>query len=113
MKEMNVAIIGSKFMGKAHSNAWKNVVNFFDVPIKPVLKVACATDKESLQAFADNWGWEEIETDWKKIVERDDIDIIDICVPPNLHAPIAKAAAAGGKHIFCEKPISLTAFCSC
>jgi len=108
MKEMNVAIIGSRFMGKAHSNAWKNVANFFDVPIKPVLKVACATDKDALKAFADNWGWEEIETDWKKVIERDDIDIVDICVPPNLHAPIAIAAAKAGKHIFCEKPISLT-----
>lgn len=108
MKEMNVAIIGSKFMGKAHSNAWKNVANFFDVPIKPVMKVACGRDVESLQAFADNWGWEEIETDWKKVVERDDVDIIDICAPPNLHAPIAIAAAKAGKHIFCEKPISLT-----
>ncbi|RLD03804.1 MAG: gfo/Idh/MocA family oxidoreductase, partial [Chloroflexota bacterium] len=108
MKEMNVAIIGSKFMGKAHSNAWKNVANFFDVPIKPVMKVACATDKDALKAFADNWGWEEIETDWKKVIEREDIDIVDICAPPNLHAPIAIAAAKAGKHIFCEKPISLT-----
>lgn len=107
MKSMNVAIIGSKFMGKAHSNAWKNVTHFFDVPIEPVLKVACARDKESLQAFADNWGWEEIETDWKKVVERDDIDIIDICVPPNLHAPIALAAVKNGKHVLCEKPIAL------
>jgi len=107
MKEMNVAIIGSKFMGKAHSNAWKNVANFFDVPIKPVMKVACGRDVESLQAFADNWGWEEIETDWKKVIEREDIDIVDICAPPNLHAPIAIAAAKAGKHIFCEKPISL------
>ncbi len=107
MKEMNVAIIGSKFMGKAHSNAWKNVANFFDVPIKPVMKVACGRDVESLQVFADNWGWEEIETDWKKVIEREDIDIVDICAPPNLHAPIAIAAAKAGKHIFCEKPISL------
>ncbi|MEE9599582.1 MAG: Gfo/Idh/MocA family oxidoreductase [Anaerolineales bacterium] len=108
MKEINVAIIGYKFMGKAHSNAWKNVTNFFDVPIKPVLKVACGRNKEAAQEFADNWGWEEVETDWKKIVERDDIDIIDISTPPNLHYPIALAAAKAGKHIFCEKPISLT-----
>ncbi|MEE8357247.1 MAG: Gfo/Idh/MocA family oxidoreductase [Anaerolineales bacterium] len=108
MKEINVAIIGYKFMGKAHSNAWKNVTNFFDVPIKPVLKVACGRNKEAAQEFADNWGWEEVETDWKKVVERDDIDIIDISTPPNLHYPIALAAAKAGKHIFCEKPISLT-----
>ena len=108
MKEMNVAIIGYKFMGKAHSNAWKNVTNFFDVPIKPVLKVACGRDEKAVQAFADNWGWEEVETDWKKVIERDDIDIVDISTPPALHAPIALAAAKAGKHIFCEKPISLT-----
>ena len=108
MKEMNVAIIGYKFMGKAHSNAWKNVTNFFDVPIKPVLKVACGRDEKAVKAFADNWGWEEVETDWKKVIERDDIDIVDISTPPALHAPIALAAAKAGKHIFCEKPIALT-----
>ena len=109
MKEMNVAIIGYKFMGKAHSNAWKNVTHFFDVPIKPVLKIACGRNQEAVQAFADNWGWEEIETDWQKVVERDDIDIIDISTPPALHYPIALAAAKAGKHIFCEKPIALNA----
>lgn len=108
MKELNVAIIGYKFMGKAHSNAWKNVSNFFDVPIKPVLKVACGRNKEGVQEFADNWGWEEVETDWKKVIERDDIDIIDISAPPNLHAEMAIAAAQAGKHIFCEKPIART-----
>jgi predicted dehydrogenase len=95
-------------MGRAHSNAWKNVNNFFDLPFKPVLKVACGRNKEALQEFADNWGWEEIETDWKKVVERDDIDIVDISVPPELHSEIAVAAAKAGKHIFCEKPIART-----
>ncbi|MBN2044594.1 MAG: Gfo/Idh/MocA family oxidoreductase [Anaerolineales bacterium] len=109
MKEMNVAIIGYKFMGKAHSNAWKNVINFFDLPYKPVLKVACGRNQEAVQAFADNWGWEEVETDWQKVVEREDIDIIDISAPPSLHKEIAIAAAKAGKHIFCEKPIALSA----
>jgi predicted dehydrogenase len=109
MKELNVAIIGYKFMGKAHSNAWKNVNHFFDVPFKPVLKVACGRNEGAVQEFADRWGWEETETDWRKVVERDDIDIIDISTPPDLHYPIALAAAKAGKHIFCEKPISLTA----
>ena len=108
MKELNVAIIGTKFMGKAHSTAWKNAHLFFDLPFKPVLKVACGRHAAALKEFADNWGWEEIETDWKKVVERDDIDIIDISAPPNLHAEIAIAAAKAGKHIFCEKPISRT-----
>jgi predicted dehydrogenase len=108
MREMNVAIIGYKFMGRAHSNAWKNVNNFFDLPIKPVLKVACGRNEAAVKEFADNWGWEEVETDWKKVVERDDIDIIDISAPPALHYEIAVAAAKAGKHIFCEKPIALT-----
>jgi len=109
MKELNVAIIGYKFMGKAHSNAWKNVNHFFNVPFKPVLKVACGRNAEAVQEFADRWGWEETETDWKKVIERADVDIVDISTPPILHYEIALAAAKAGKHIFCEKPISLTA----
>lgn len=108
MKNLNVAIIGSKFMGKAHSNAWLNTPHFFDLPIKPVLKVACARNEEDLKAFAENWGWEEIETDWRKVVERDDVDIVDISVPTHLHHDIAVAAARNGKHIFLEKPFALT-----
>lgn len=107
-KEMNVAIIGTKFMGKAHSNAWTNVTHFFDVPIRPVLKVACGQNAEDLRQFADKWGWQEIETDWRKVVERDDIQIVDISVPQYLHRDIAVAAAKAGKHIFCEKPMGLS-----
>jgi len=108
VKTLNVAIIGYKFMGKAHSNAWKNAPRFFDMNIQPVLKVACGRNEGPLREFAENWGWEEIETDWRKVIERDDIDIVDISVPPGLHHDIAVAAAQGGKHIFCEKPIALT-----
>jgi predicted dehydrogenase len=108
MKTLNVAIIGYKFMGKAHSNAWKKAPLFFDTNIKPVLKVACGRHDESLKAFARNWGWEETETDWKKVVERDDIDIIDISTPTFLHHDSAVEAAKRGKHIFCEKPIAMT-----
>ena len=108
MKEMNVAIIGYKFMGKAHSNAWKNVTNFFDLNIKPVLKVACGRHEEPLREFADRWGWEDIETDWRKVVQRDDVDIVDVAVPTALHRDIVVEAAAAGKHIFCEKPMALT-----
>jgi predicted dehydrogenase len=107
-KHMNVAIIGTKFMGKAHSNAWLNSPRFFDMEIEPVLKVACGQDKESLQQFADRWGWQEIETDWRKVVERDDIDIVDISVPTYLHHDVAVASARAGKHIFLEKPFSIT-----
>jgi len=108
-KEINVAILGHRFMGRAHSNAWSQVTKFFDPPFKPVLKVACGRDETDLRAFADRWGWEEIETDWRKVIERDDIDIIDISLPTFLHAEPAIEAAKAGKHIFCEKPVGLSA----
>jgi predicted dehydrogenase len=107
LKKVNVAIIGTKFMGKAHSNAWTNAPKFFDVGLKPVLKVACGTDEASTIEFAERWGWEEVEMDWKKVVERKDIDIIDICTPTFLHKDIVVAAAKAGKAIFCEKPVAL------
>jgi predicted dehydrogenase len=106
-KTMNVALIGSRFMGKAHSNAWKKAPLFFDMAIKPVLKVACAKQKEPLQEFADRWGWEEIETDWRKVIARKDIDIVDICVPQHLHFEIAMEAVKAGKHVFLEKPMTM------
>lgn len=108
MRTMNVAIIGTKFMGKAHSNAWRNAPSFFDMEVKPNLKVAVGQSEESAQALADAWGWEEVSSDWQVVVERDDIDIVDISVPTHLHHPIAVAAARAGKHIFCEKPFSKT-----
>lgn len=107
MKTMNVGIIGYKFMGKAHSNAWSRAHQFFDMGIKPVMKVACGRHPDALREFADNWGWEEIETDWKKVVSRPDIDIIDICVPQYLHFDIAMDALKAGKHVFCEKPLAM------
>lgn len=107
MKKLNIGIIGTKFMGKAHSNAWKKAPEFFEMSTKPVLKVACGRHETSLKDFADKWGWEETETDWKKLVKRPDIDIIDIAVPQNLHYEIALAAAKEGKHIFCEKPMCM------
>lgn len=107
MKTVNVAIIGTKFMGKAHSNAWSDAPKFFDLNLKPVLKVACGRDEQATRQFADNWGWQEVETDWRKVVERPDVDIIDICTPTYLHKDIAIAAALNGKQIFCEKPMAL------
>ncbi|MDQ1085505.1 Gfo/Idh/MocA family protein [Siphonobacter sp. SORGH_AS_1065] len=107
-KELNVGIVGTKFMGKAHSNAWKKAPLFFDTPAKPVLKVACGRQEASLKSFAEQWGWQETETDWKKLVSRPDIDIIDIALPQQLHYEVALAAAREGKHIFCEKPLAMT-----
>ncbi|MBN2045316.1 MAG: Gfo/Idh/MocA family oxidoreductase [Anaerolineales bacterium] len=108
MKKLNVAIIGTKFMGKAHSNAWLNSPKFFDLGIEPVMKVACGQNEADLKAFAERWGWQQTETDWRKVVENDEVDIIDISVPTYLHHDIAVAAAQAGKHIFCEKPFALT-----
>jgi predicted dehydrogenase len=85
MTTLNVGIIGYQFMGKAHSNGWIKAPLFFDLNITPELKVACGRTEAAVQAFADQWGWKEIETDWKKVVERPDIDIIDICLPQHLH----------------------------
>lgn len=108
-KPLNVGMIGYGFMGRAHSNAYCQVNHFFDVPYRPVLKVACARNVEKLKAFADKWGYESIETDWRKLIDRKDIDLVDICVPNNLHAEIAVAAAQAGKMILCEKPLAMNA----
>ncbi len=108
MNAINVGIIGYNFMGKAHSNAWLQAARFFNLKMMPNLKVACGRKEEAVAAFAKKWGWEEIETDWQKVVEREDIDIIDISLPQHLHYEVAIAAAKNGKHIFCEKPLCFT-----
>ncbi|MDX1961778.1 MAG: Gfo/Idh/MocA family oxidoreductase [Pirellulales bacterium] len=106
-KPLNLGLIGYGFMGRAHTNGYKRVNDFFDLPYRPVLKAACARNAEKIQAFADQWGYESIETDWRKLIERKDIDAIDICVPNNLHKEIAIAAARAGKMILCEKPLAM------
>lgn len=107
-KELRIAIIGYNFMGKAHSNAWLQAGHFFNLPLRPVLQVACGRNEKALRAFADNWGWKHIETDWQKVIARDDVDVVDISVPQYLHHDIAIAAARAGKHLFCEKPMALS-----
>lgn len=108
-KPLNIGMIGYGFMGRAHSNGYHRVNDFFDLPYRPVLKAACARDKDKVKAFADTWGYESTETDWRKLIERKDIDAIDICTPNNTHYEIALAAAATGKMILCEKPLSMNA----
>jgi len=108
LKKVNVAIVGTGFMGKAHSNAWTSVSRFFNVGFSPVLKVACDVDEQRGSDLAKRWGWEESVGDWKQVVERKDIDIIDVCTPTYLHKDIVLASAQNGKHIFCEKPIALS-----
>ena len=107
MKKLNVAIIGAKFMGKAHSNAWTQVGHFFNLGAMPVLKVACDLVEESARELAARWGWEHTDTDWRRVVHRDDVDIVDISAPTYLHHEIAVEAARAGKHVFSEKPMAL------
>ena len=97
MKKLNVAMIGYGFMGKAHSNAYKRVNNFFNLEYEPILKVLCGRNEENAKNFAEQWGYESVETDWKKVIKRDDVDAVDICTPNNFHAEIAIAAAEAGK----------------
>lgn len=108
-KPLNIGMIGYGFMGRAHSNGYNRVSDFFDLEYRPVLKAACARNEDSVKAFADRWGYESTETDWRKLLERDDIDAVDICVPNNLHKEIAIAAAQAGKMILCEKPLAMNA----
>ncbi len=102
-------MVGYGFMGRTHSNAFRKVSNFFDLGHEPVLQAICARDGAKAQAFADNWGWQSVETDWRKLIARKDIDVIDIGSPNNTHAEIALAAAKAGKMILCEKPLSMDA----
>jgi len=106
-RQLRVGLVGYGFMGRAHSNAYRQVNRFFDLETEPVLKAACARDEAKLRAFADRFGWETIETDWRRLVERQDIDAIDIGSPNNTHREIALAAAAAGKIVLCEKPLAM------
>jgi predicted dehydrogenase len=107
MKNLNIGMIGYGFMGRAHSNGYNRVNNFFDLEYRPVLKAVAARDQAKAKQFADKWGYESVETDWRKMIERKDIDAVDICTPNNLHKEIALACAAAGKMILCEKPLSM------
>lgn len=105
-KPWNVGVIGCGFMGRAHSNAYRKVSNFFDLPLQPVLQACCARTRGDAAAFAERWGFASYETDWRRLIERKDIDAIDICTPNDTHKEIALAAAAAGKAILCEKPLA-------
>lgn len=108
-KEIRIGLIGTGLMGRTHSNGYKRIGDFFpELEYRPVLKAVCSRNEEKVKAFAEQWGYESVETDWKKIIERDDIDAVDICTPNDTHAEIAIAAAAAGKMILCEKPLART-----
>ncbi len=106
-KTVNVGLVGYKFMGKAHSNAYSDLNMFFDADAVPVMKAICGRDEKGVKAAAEKFGWETYETDWKKMAKRDDIDLIDITAPSNAHKEIGIGAIEAGKHVFCEKPLAL------
>lgn len=107
-RELRVGLIGYNFMGKAHSQAWRNASLYFDIDARPVLQAICGRTEPAVREFANRWGWASYETDWRRLVERDDIDVIDISTPTAMHHEMAIAAAQAGKHIFCEKPFALS-----
>ena len=106
-KQLRVGLIGYGFMGRAHANAYRKVNAFFDLAYTPVLAVCAARKEPQIKSFAKNWGFESFETDWRKLIDRDDIDVIDICTPNHTHCEIACAAAEAGKMVLCEKPLAM------
>jgi myo-inositol 2-dehydrogenase/D-chiro-inositol 1-dehydrogenase len=109
MKNLNIGLVGYGFMGRTHSNAFNQASHFFDLPYRPVLKAVAARNEARVKQFAATWGYESYETDWRKLVERKDIDVIDIASPNDTHKDIAIAAAQAGKMVMCEKPLGRTA----
>lgn len=106
-QQLNIAMVGSGSIARAHSNAFHQVAHFFDTKFELRKKVVCGRTPEKLEAFAAKWGWEETATNWESAATRQDVDIVDIATPNALHAPIAIAAAQAGKMVFCEKPLAL------
>jgi Predicted dehydrogenases and related proteins len=107
-RTLGVGMVGYAFMGRAHSHAWRNVSAFFDLPVRPVLAAIAGRSKERTEAAAASLGWAAVETDWRDLINRDDVQIVDICTPGDSHAEIAIAALEAGKHVLCEKPMANT-----
>ncbi|MEU1303917.1 Gfo/Idh/MocA family protein [Streptomyces shenzhenensis] len=105
---IRVGMVGYAFMGAAHSQGWRTVGRVFDLPRRPVLAAICGRDGAAVRAAADRYGWAAAETDWRALIARDDVDLVDICTPGDSHAEIALAALAAGKHVLCEKPLANT-----
>lgn len=107
-RPLRVAMVGHAFMGNAHSQAWRTAPHFFDLPLRPEMTVVVGRDSARAAEAADRLGWAESSDDWRAVVDRDDIDVVDICTPGDTHAEIAVAALAAGKHVLCEKPLANT-----
>jgi predicted dehydrogenase len=105
-RTLGVGMIGYAFMGAAHSQAWRTAPRFFDLPARLRMSVLAGRDERRLKAAADKYGWESTETDWARLIDRSDVDIVDICTPGDTHAEIAIAALEAGKHVLCEKPLA-------
>ncbi|MEI8409915.1 MULTISPECIES: Gfo/Idh/MocA family protein [unclassified Kribbella] len=108
MTNLGIGLIGYAFMGAAHSQAWRSAPRFFDLPLNPEMSVLCGRNPDAVAAAATKLGWKETETDWRKLLGRDDIQLIDVCTPGDSHAEIAIAALEAGKHVLCEKPLANT-----
>src|SRR5215217_5047547 len=107
VQPLRIGMVGHGFMGRAHSNAYRRVGDFFpELGRRPVLQAACGRDEASLRTFAATWGYAATETDWRRLVAREDVDAVDICVPNHLHAEIAQEALRRGKMVLCEKPLA-------
>ena len=106
-KTIGIGMIGYKFMGKAHSNAYRQITQFFDLPMKPRLKTICGRDKSKVETMAKRWGWETSTDDWRRVIDDPEIQVVDICSPNNTHHEIALAAIKAGKVVACEKPLAM------
>ncbi|MGW3726713.1 Gfo/Idh/MocA family protein [Streptomyces sp. NPDC000851] len=105
---LRIGMVGYAFMGAAHSQGWRTVGRVFDLPRRPVLAAICGRDATAVRAAANRHGWAAAETEWRALIARDDVDLVDICTPGDSHAEIALAALAAGKHVLCEKPLANT-----
>ncbi|MER6941135.1 Gfo/Idh/MocA family oxidoreductase, partial [Nocardioides sp. NPDC000441] len=103
---LGVGMIGYAFMGAVHSHAWRSAHRFFDLPLTPRMQVLCGRDATRVAEAATRFGWEESVTDWRDVIARDDVDLVDVCTPGDTHAEIAIAALEAGKHVLCEKPLA-------
>ena len=105
---LGIGMVGYAFMGRAHSQAWRNVASFFELPLRPRMAAICGRDQAAVAAAATRLGWPAWETDWKRLVQRDDFDLVDVCTPGSSHAEISIAALEAGRHVLCEKPLANT-----
>ncbi|MEW1719982.1 Gfo/Idh/MocA family oxidoreductase [Streptomyces sp. NPDC093109] len=103
---LGIGMVGYAFMGAAHSQGWRTAGHVFDLPMRPVLAAVCGRDRTAVEAAAAKHGWAAAETDWRRLIERDDVQVVDVCTPGDSHAEIAIAALEAGKHVLCEKPLA-------